>query len=96
MWGLRRGPRSGHQHAAIDGQGLAGDVGRAGRRQEQHRLGHVLRAAQPPGRDLLQQRRLLRLSGSARVMSVSMKPGATALTVMLREASSRARTWSGR
>src|SRR3982750_405895 len=35
------------------------------------------------------------LSGSASVMSVVMKPGATALTVLFREASSRA-IWGGK
>ena len=72
-----------HVHAAVDVQRGAGDVAAARTRQERHRVRDVLRRAQPAERDPRQQRRALRL-GQRRVMSVSMKPGATQLTVMLR------------
>jgi hypothetical protein len=52
-------------------------------------MGDVGRLPEPAQRDLAQQGLLL-LGRQAAVMSVAMKPGATQLTVMLREPSSRA------
>jgi hypothetical protein len=50
---------SGHVHAAVDVQFLAGDVAGLRRRQEGHRMGDVVRLAQLAQRDLAQQRLLL-------------------------------------
>jgi hypothetical protein len=51
-------------------------------------MGHLLGVPSRPS-GICQQRRFC-ASGSASVMSVAMKPGATQLTVMLRLPSSRA------
>src|SRR5688572_19723263 len=52
---------SGHVHAAIDVQRLAGDPGGAGSRQKTHGLRDVRGRSQAPERDLGRQRRALRL-----------------------------------
>ena len=76
--------------AAVHGQNLAGDVGGSVGHQEDDGRGHVLGAC-PRGRaGSLAKTASRAFSDIASVMSVSMKPGAIALTVMPREASSRA------
>src|SRR3982074_3129842 len=44
-----------HVHAAVHVQGGAGDVGRRGRAQEQHRLRHVVHPPEAPERNVFHQ-----------------------------------------
>ena len=79
-----------HPQAAVDGQDGAGDIARLVGGQPAHEGGHIFGVAEALERHLAQY--LARLASlSAAVMSVSMKPGATTLTVMLRPPISLAR-----
>ncbi len=87
---------SDHGHAAIHVQGLPGDVGGLVAGQIDHRGRHVAGGAQPAGRDGAQEPLPSAAAFSASVIGVAMKPGATQLTVMPREATSAPAPWSCR
>ena len=81
---------------AVYAQHYAGDIGRLVGSQKGKRVGNVLRLAQPAQRDLLDQgfddlRGSMTSLGTAFIMSVSVMPGATALTRIPLGPSSRAR-----
>ncbi len=78
-----------HGHAAIDSDDLARDVTRGRAGKECNNSGDVLGFAERGEGDFSDDGFLMS-SGSSSVMSVVMKPGATALQVTPRPASSRA------
>lgn len=75
-----------HRNATIHPQHLTGDIGRGG--QKRHCLSHFLGLAHPSQRDGGQEP--LSWPDRSRVISVSIKPGATALQVIPLGASSLA------
>ncbi len=79
----------GHVHAAVHMQRVAGNISGRRRSQKYDRCGDILDRTEPSGRDLFDERLALLLR-HARVISVSINPGATALTVIPREPTSRA------
>ena len=72
-------------------QHLSGDIGGLVRGKEGHRPGHILRLPPDGPWGWWPAVASWAASGMAAVISVAMKPGATALTVTPREASSLAR-----
>ncbi len=82
-------PPSLHQQAAVDRELGAGDVVAVGRDEIDDGAPHLLRRPEALQRDLVESRSRT-LSGMPWTISVSMKPGATALTVTPLPASSLA------
>ena len=78
-----------HVHSAVHVKLLPRDIASLRAGDKRHRMGNVLWLAQMAQWNLGQQR-FCCSSGKLAVMSVSIKPGATQLTVMLRLPSSRA------
>ena len=75
-----------HRNDTVHPQHLTGDLGRGG--QKRHCLSHFLGLAHPSQRDGGQEPVIL--TGQVSVISVSIKPGATALQVIPLGASSLA------
>ena len=86
---LGRDKRLPHAHAAVDVEDVAGDIGGFVAGQEDDGGGDF--AILPHAREGMRASiSSLTFSGSGSVIGVAIKPGAMALTVMLREATSLA------